>query len=162
MSTQTRQPAGVPVGGQFATTSRDETDVVLDAPRTTDIMAAELGVVVGRAFSLEVEGQTVCLEANSESDLGVFVRHDAELGPVSAVGYGPDVASWSVTDATRLAADVLYLDEWEEDLRYRGLTSLTREEVLRRQGARASAAAPLLLELAAALRTSTAPHIYRA
>lgn len=36
MSTQTRQPAGVPVGGQFATSARAESSVTLDAPAAAE------------------------------------------------------------------------------------------------------------------------------
>jgi len=42
MSTQTRQPSGIPAGGQFATTTHAEPVVRLDAPRTADDELEEL------------------------------------------------------------------------------------------------------------------------
>lgn len=145
MSTcQLRQPAGAPTGGQFATATRAVPDITLANGRPTETIAAELAQAVPGAFSLEVEGPFASLYANAESDMGIFARHDPDVGPVFSIGYGPELLSdpWREVDDSGLVAEIVSLDEWEESQHLRGRLGLSHAEVASRQTARASAAAP--------------------
>lgn len=74
MSTQTRQPAGSPVGGQFAASARAEADVSLTAGGDLDWRAQRLQVQ-GRRFTLgQVSGGRLLHGTRAKLEVGDVIE----------------------------------------------------------------------------------------
>src|SRR5665647_1889956 len=97
MSTQTRQPSGIPAGGQFATTTHAEPVVRLDAPRTADDELEELteeaqtedddqASVIG---SRQEKAVTLAMEAGATTALDVAERRRTALALATNPAAGP-------------------------------------------------------------------------
>src|SRR5665647_2741277 len=79
MSTQTRQPSGIPAGGQFATTTHAEPVVRLDAPRTADDELEELTDQARVIGSRQEKAVTLAMEAGATTALDVAERRRTAL-----------------------------------------------------------------------------------
>ena len=103
----TRQPAGVPVGGQFAATAHSESDVSLAAPASglevsDDDFGAYIhslsdGYVSAGRRQLQIEGVEDYwrLSFNNEDDLSLFVVVPSIGEAFSVVDYGIHTVSYS-------------------------------------------------------------------
>src|SRR5665647_188385 len=100
MSTQTRQPSGIPVGGQFATTGRTEATTV------------QLPAQAESGLSCDECGETMTVDQTGISN------HRDEDGNVDHVADGEHVAYMLEIPATALDGELAALTEYDEAFEY--------------------------------------------
>jgi hypothetical protein len=108
MTTQARQPEGIPVGGQFAATAHSDPAVTLHAPEAmTDsefartLHALSEGNVSASRNDLPIEGvrDYWSFDFNNEDELSLFVVVPEDGDPFSVVGYGIHTVTYPDGDA---------------------------------------------------------------